>query len=61
MISWCPGLEKALAWSCTLLALVLLGNFLTDAVFNYSLQSAAQYAIRDIRAEMFARVFAVSA
>ncbi len=35
---------------------VLLGNFLADAVFNYSLQSAAQYAIRDIRAEMFSRV-----
>jgi ATP-binding cassette subfamily B protein len=51
-----PGISEGLLWSCGLLAAVLIGNFLADAVFNYSLQSAAQYAIRDIRAEMFSRV-----
>jgi ATP-binding cassette subfamily B protein len=51
-----PGISEGLLWSCLALVGVLIGNFLADAVFNYSLQSAAQYAIRDIRAEMFARV-----
>ena len=51
-----PGISEGLLWSCFALVGVLIGNFLADAVFNYSLQSAAQYAIRDIRAEMFARV-----
>ena len=51
-----PGISQGLLWSCLALVGVLIGNFLADAVFNYSLQSAAQYAIRDIRAEMFARV-----
>ena len=48
-----PGISEGLMWSCLALVGVLIGNFLADAVFNYSLQSAAQYAIRDIRAEMF--------
>ncbi len=51
-----PGISEGLLWSCLVLVGVLVGNFLADAVFNYSLQSAAQYAIRDIRAEMFSRV-----
>ncbi len=51
-----PGVSEGLLWSCAALVGVLVGNFLSDAVFNYSLQSAAQYAIRDIRAEMFSRV-----
>ena len=51
-----PGISEGLLWSCLALVGVLIGNFLADAVFNYSLQSAAQYAIRDIRAEMFSRV-----
>ncbi|MEP6357702.1 MAG: ABC transporter ATP-binding protein [Halioglobus sp.] len=51
-----PMQAEGLVLSCMALAGVLLGNFLADAVFNYSLQSAAQYAIRDIRAEMFNRV-----
>lgn len=51
-----PGVSEGLVWSCVVLVGVLVGNYLADAVFNYSLQSAAQYAIRDIRAEMFNRV-----
>ena len=51
-----PGdLDGLLLWTVGLVA-VLLGNFLADAAFNFSLQSAAQYALRDIRAEMFQRV-----
>ena len=51
-----PMQSEGLLFWCLVLAAVLVGNFLADAVFNYSLQSAAQYAIRDIRAEMFSRV-----
>jgi ATP-binding cassette subfamily B multidrug efflux pump len=51
-----PGISEGLLWSCLALVGVLIGNFLADAIFNYSLQSAAQCAIRDIRAEMFSRV-----
>lgn len=51
-----PMQSEGLLFWCLALAGVLLGNFLADAIFNYSLQSAAQYAIRDIRAEMFSRV-----
>jgi ATP-binding cassette subfamily B protein len=51
-----PMQSEGLLFWCLVLAGVLLGNFLADAIFNYSLQSAAQYAIRDIRAEMFNRV-----
>jgi ATP-binding cassette subfamily B multidrug efflux pump len=51
-----PGVSEGFMFSIFALIGVLLGNFLADAVFNYSLQSAAQYAIRDIRAEMFSRV-----
>ncbi len=51
-----PMQSAGLLFWCLALAGVLVGNFLADAVFNYSLQSAAQYAIRDIRAEMFNRV-----
>lgn len=51
-----PGHSAGLWWWALALFAVLLGNYLADAVFNYSLQSAAQYAIRDIRGEMFSRV-----
>jgi ATP-binding cassette subfamily B protein len=51
-----PMQLEGLSFWCFALGAVLLGNFFADAVFNYSLQSAAQYAIRDIRAEMFNRV-----
>lgn len=51
-----PMQSEGLLFWCLALAGVLVGNFLADVVFNYSLQSAAQYAIRDIRAEMFNRV-----
>jgi ATP-binding cassette, subfamily B, multidrug efflux pump len=51
-----PGHNEGLLWWTLALAGVLVGNYLADTVFNFSLQSAAQYAIRDIRAEMFSRV-----
>lgn len=51
-----PGRSEGLLWMCGALVGVLVGNYIADAVFSYSLQSAAQYAIRDIRAEMFQRV-----
>lgn len=51
-----PGRSEGLLMMCGALAGVLVGNYLADAVFSYSLQSAAQFAIRDIRAEMFRRV-----
>ncbi|QFU75910.1 ABC transporter ATP-binding protein [Halioglobus maricola] len=51
-----PGVYDGLMWWTLGLVLVLIGNYLADAIFNYSLQSAAQHAIRDIRAEMFDRV-----
>ena len=51
-----PGRSEGLLLMCGALAAVLVGNYVADAVFSYSLQSAAQYAIRDIRAEMFRRV-----
>ncbi|MEH6634461.1 MAG: ABC transporter ATP-binding protein [Halioglobus sp.] len=51
-----PGHSEGLWWWALALGGVLLGNYLADAIFNFSLQSAAQYAIRDIRAEMFGRV-----
>jgi ATP-binding cassette subfamily B multidrug efflux pump len=51
-----PGVSEGFMFSILALVGVLLGNFVADAIFNYSLQSAAQYAIRDIRAEMFSRV-----
>lgn len=51
-----PGDYDGLVLWIVGLVLVLAGNFIADAVFNFSLQSAAQYALRDIRAEMFQRV-----
>ncbi|MCX2983374.1 ABC transporter ATP-binding protein [Halieaceae bacterium IMCC14734] len=51
-----PGRSEGLLLMCGALAAVLVGNYIADAVFSYSLQSAAQYAIRDIRGEMFRRV-----
>ncbi|MEM1114270.1 MAG: ABC transporter ATP-binding protein [Pseudomonadota bacterium] len=51
-----PGNHGELAGWALALAAVLVGNYLADAVFNYSLQSASQEAIRDIRREMFQRV-----
>lgn len=51
-----PGHSEGLLLASLALAGVLVGNYLADAIFNYSLQSAAQGAIGDIRAEMFKRV-----
>ena len=51
-----PGDMDGLVWWTLGLAGVLIGNYIADAVFNYSLQAAAQQAIRDIRADMFQRV-----
>ncbi|MFK8049125.1 MAG: ABC transporter ATP-binding protein [Halioglobus sp.] len=51
-----PGHSEGLMFAALALAGVLVGNYIADAVFNYSLQSAAQHAIGDIRAEMFSRV-----
>lgn len=51
-----PGELNGLAFWTLALCGVLLGNYIADAGFNYSLQSAAQRAIRDIRGEMFNRV-----
>ena len=51
-----PGHSEGLLLASFALAGVLVGNYLADAIFNYSLQSAAQSAIGDIRAEMFKRV-----
>ena len=45
-------------WWCGLLLLVLLGNYLADALFNYFLQKSALRALTDMRADMFARVLA---
>jgi ATP-binding cassette subfamily B multidrug efflux pump len=51
-----PGVSEGFMVYIWALIGVLLGSFLADSIFTYSLQSAAQYAIRDIRAEMFSRV-----
>jgi ATP-binding cassette subfamily B multidrug efflux pump len=51
-----PGHTEGLMFAAFALAGVLVGNYIADAVFNYSLQSAAQHAIADIRADMFNRV-----
>ena len=51
-----PGHTEGLMFAALALAGVLVGNYISDAVFNYSLQSAAQHAIADIRVDMFNRV-----
>ena len=53
-----PGELTGLYWWSGLLVLVLLGNYLTDAVFNYFLQKSALHALMDMRADMFARILA---
>lgn len=51
-----PGeLDGLWFWVIGLLA-VLVANYISDAVYNYSLQKAAQKAILDLRAVMFNRV-----
>ncbi|MEH6911304.1 MAG: ABC transporter ATP-binding protein [Oceanicoccus sp.] len=42
-------------WVAGLLA-ILVANYISDAIYNYSLQKAAQKAILDLRAVMFNRV-----
>ncbi|MAT49760.1 MAG: ABC transporter permease [Porticoccaceae bacterium] len=53
-----PGRLEGVYWWSGLLILVLLGNYLTDAVFNYFLQKSALHALTDMRADMFARILA---
>ncbi|GAB3114752.1 ABC transporter ATP-binding protein [Aestuariicella hydrocarbonica] len=53
-----PGKISGLYWWSGLLLLVLIGNYLADALFNFFLQKSALYALRDMRADMFARVLA---
>ena len=51
-----PGeLDGLWFWVIGLLA-VLVANYISDAIYNYSLQKAAQKAILDLRAVMFNRV-----
>ncbi len=45
-------------WWCGLLLLVLVSNYLSDALFNYWLQKSALHALTDMRADMFSRVLA---
>jgi len=52
------GELSGLHWWCGLLLLVLAGNYLSDALFNYLLQKAALSALTDMRADMFSRVLA---
>lgn len=47
--------EGLLFW-ITLLGLVLLGNYLADALYSYFIQRGGQGAIRDMRREMLSRV-----
>jgi len=47
---------EGLYWWAGLLMLVLLGNYLADALFNYFLQKSALQALTDMRADMFGRV-----
>ncbi len=51
-----PGHIQGLYWWCGLLMLVLIGNYLADALFSYLLQKSAIKALTDMRADMFARV-----
>ncbi|NHN36639.1 ABC transporter ATP-binding protein [Pseudomaricurvus alcaniphilus] len=52
------GEFSGLYWWSALLLLVLLGNYAADALFNYFLQTSALHALRDMRADMFARILA---
>ena len=48
-----PGdYEGLMRWVAVLLG-VMLANYISDAVYNFSLQKAAQQAIRDLRNVMF--------
>ncbi len=51
-----PGHIQGLYWWCGLLLLVLIGNYLADALFSYLLQKSAIKALTDMRADMFARI-----
>jgi len=52
------GKLDSLYWWAGLLLLVLVGNYVADALFNYFLQTSALHALRDMRADMFARILA---
>lgn len=47
--------DGLMQWVVALL-FVMLANYITDAIYNYSLQRAAQQAIKDLRSVMFERV-----
>ena len=51
-----PAQYDGLMWWAAGLIAVLVGNYIADAAYNFSLMSAAQCAIRDIRSDMFSRV-----
>jgi ATP-binding cassette subfamily B protein len=50
------GEYAGLTWTCLGLLAVLIGNYLVDSIYTYSLQKAGQYAITDMRQAMFERV-----
>ncbi len=50
------GEYAGLTWTCLALLAVLIGNYLVDSIYTYSLQKAGQYAITDMRQAMFERV-----
>jgi ATP-binding cassette subfamily B protein len=51
-----PGKFSGLVLSIAALLGILLANYVADAIYNYSLQKAAQKAILDLRQLMFDRV-----
>lgn len=51
-----PGKFAGLGLWVAMLVGVVVANYIADAIYNYSLQKAAQQAIRDLRRVMFDRV-----
>lgn len=53
-----PGNISGIYWWSGMLLLVLIGNYLADALFSYFLQKSALHALTDMRADMFSRILA---
>ncbi|MBT5221403.1 MAG: ABC transporter ATP-binding protein [Gammaproteobacteria bacterium] len=51
-----PGDYDGLVQGVVILIGVMFANYISDAIYNFSLQKAAQQAIRDMRTVMFDRV-----